>query len=197
MMLKEVTVVAAAALPMAAFRDHLQLGSGFADLGAEDAALEAYLRAAIAAIEGRIAKALLTRDFVLTLSDWRDGISQPLPVAPVGALHSVQMIDATGAIAEVSAACRLVPDMGRPRLEAVSGSLPPIPRGGVVEIRFAAGFGAEWNELPADLAQAVMLLAAQYFERRHDAGAGQDAMPFGVASLIERWRTVRVLGGRA
>ncbi|MCE5972088.1 hypothetical protein LZA78_01105 [Sinirhodobacter sp. WL0062] len=197
MMLKEVTAVASAALPMAAFRDHLQLGSGFSDLGAEDAALEAYLRAAIAAIEGRIAKALLTRDFVLTLSDWRDGMSQPLPIAPVGVLHSVQMVDTTGAIAEVSAACRLVPDMGRPRLEAVSGTLPPIPRGGRADIRFAAGFGAAWNDLPADLAQAVMLLAAQYFERRHDAGAGQDAMPFGVASLIERWRTVRVLGGRA
>ncbi|MFN6951054.1 MAG: hypothetical protein ACK4NE_00460 [Albidovulum sp.] len=44
------------------------------------------------------------------------------------------------------------------------------------------------------LAGAVLLLAARYHEFRHEPGAGQ-TMPFGVTALIERWRTVRVLGG--
>ena len=49
--------------------------------------------------------------------------------------------------------------------------------------------------MPADLAQAVLMLAARYHEDRSFEGS-QSAMPFGVSALIERWRSVRVLGGR-
>lgn len=195
MMLIEETVVPAAALPVAEFRNHMRLGTGFADLGAEDAALEAYLRAALAAIEGRTAKVLLARDFVLTLQTWR-GAAQPLPVAPVSAVSVIRMRDRDDVATVVSPArYRLVRDLSRPRIEA-AGMLPGIPTGGAVEIAFTAGFGPTWSDLPVDLAQAVFLLAAQYYEMRHDATASGDGMPFGVMALIERWRTVRVLGGR-
>ena len=197
MMLKEETTVASGVLPVAGFRDHLRLGTGFADLGAEDAALEAYLRAAIAAIEGRTSKALLERGFVLRLDGWHGAACQPLPLAPVSAITGVRLVDAAGvANALAPSAWRLVADMQRPRLEAVGALLPAIPPGGVAEIRFNAGFGPVWGDLPADLAQAVFLLAAQYYELRHDGAGEGGAMPFGVAALIERWRTVRTLGGR-
>ena len=62
-------------------------------------------------------------------------------------------------------------------------------------ITFSAGFGVVWDAVPADLAQAVLLLAARYHEDRTFEGS-QAAMPFGVSALIERWRSVRVLGGR-
>ena len=51
-----------AALPLAAFRDHLRLSSGFADDTTQDALLEQYLRAAIATVEGRTGRALIARD---------------------------------------------------------------------------------------------------------------------------------------
>ncbi|SDF03656.1 hypothetical protein PUH89_09085 [Rhodobacter capsulatus] len=196
MMLNEVTAVPATALPVAEFRDHLRLGTGFADLGAEDAALLSYLRAAIAAIEGRTAKALISRAFRLALTGWRWGDMQTLPIAPVSAVTALRLVDAAGAETPVAAGWRLVPDMARPRIEALGAALPAIPTGGRVEIDFTAGFGASWSALPVDLAQAVFLLAAQYYELRHDGAAEGGAMPFGVMALIERWRTVRVLGGR-
>lgn len=196
MMLNEVTAVPATALPVAEFRDHLRLGTGFADLGAEDAALLSYLRAAIAAIEGRTAKALISRAFRLALTGWRWGDMQTLPIAPVSAVTALRLVDAAGAETPVAAGWRLVPDMARPRIEALGAALPAIPGGGRVEIDFTAGFGASWSALPVDLAQAVFLLAAQYYELRHDGAAEGGAMPFGVMALIERWRTVRVLGGR-
>ena len=71
MMLSEVLAVPQAALPVAAFKDHLRLGTGFADDGVQDALAESYLRAAMAAIEGRIGKALIARDFLLALEGWR------------------------------------------------------------------------------------------------------------------------------
>ena len=50
MMLTETGVVTAGALPVEAFKDHLRLGTGFADDGFQDALVETYLRASIAAI---------------------------------------------------------------------------------------------------------------------------------------------------
>ncbi|HEY0274550.1 MAG TPA: hypothetical protein VGC31_00555 [Paenirhodobacter sp.] len=196
MFLKELSAVSGTALPVAEFRDHLQLGTGFADSGAQGTALAAYLRAAIAAIEARTVKALLARQCRLRLSYWR-GPSQALPLAPVGAVAEVRMIDAAGAAVIVAPArYRLVQDMARPRIEPVGGVLPSIPDGGAAEVDFTAGFGPFWSDLPADLAQAVLMLATQYYELRHDGAGTVAAMPFGVMALIEHWRTVRVLGGR-
>ena len=61
MILTEVSAPPAAAVPVRAFAEHLRLGTGFADDGSEDAVLELYLRAAMAAIEARLGRALLAR----------------------------------------------------------------------------------------------------------------------------------------
>ena len=58
-----------------------------------------------------------------------------------------------------------------------------------------AGFGDAWSQVPADLAQAVILLAARYYDDRSQDGL-RHALPFGVSALIERWRAVRTLAGR-
>ena len=56
---------------------------------------------------------------------------------------------------------------------------------------------AEGGKGAADLAQAVMLLAAHYYEYRDETALAEGCMPFGVASLIERYRIVRLYGGGA
>ncbi len=197
MMLSEVTSVPQAVLPVAEFKDHLRLGTGFADDGAQDALVESYLRAALAAIEGRIGKALIARDFLLELAEWRWPDAQALPMAPVSAVGSVTVRE-RGGVAELidAARYRLVRDAHRPKIAATGSFLPGIPVGGTVEVVFTAGFGPAWADVPADLAQSVFLLAAHYHEFRHE-NAGAQAMPFGVMALIERWRAVRVLGGGA
>lgn len=195
-MLTEQTGVPDAALPVQAMRDHLRLGSGFADAGAQDALVLAYLRAALAAVEGRIGKALFARRFLWTLADWRTPGGQPLPVAPVVEVVSVALVDRHGVAAELAPdAWRLERDLHRPRLRPRGVALPPAPTGGRIEVTFDAGFGADWADVPADLRQAVLMLGAHYHEFRHDAAGATGAMPFGVSALVERWRTVRVLAG--
>lgn len=199
MILTEQTGVAAAALPVAAFRAHLRLGTGFADAGLQDGLLESHLRAALAAVEARTGKILLARVFTWEVAAWRDGAAQALPVAPVGAVQSVVLVDRAG-VEQVADAghYRLVRDLHRPRLVATGACLPRIPAGGVAEVTFEAGFGPGWDDLPADLAQAVLLLAAEFYEHRHDPGLrGADALPAAVVGLVERWRNVRLLGGGA
>lgn len=195
MMLTEVTPVPQAALPVEEMKDHLRMGSGFADDALQDGLIETYLRAALAAIEGRIGKMLFQRRFLWVLECWRDE-EQALPVSPVSAIESLTLVDAAGGevLAPVGA-YRLIKDLHRPRLAGRGTSLPTIPNDGVAKVVFDAGFGAAWTDVPVDLRQAVLLLAGEYYEHRHDDGAQAAGLPFGVVTLIERWRTVRILGG--
>lgn len=197
MMLTELTTVLPDALPVQGMKDHLRLGTGFADDGLQDGLVAAHLRAAIATIEGRTGKALLTRRFLLRLNRWRDDRgAQALPMAPVAAMVSVTLVDAVGGASVLPGESYVLePDSARPRLKGIGGALPRIPEDGAVEIVFDAGFGADWAAVPADLAQAVFLLTAEFYEARHSGGRGGPALPLAVQVLIERWRTVRVLGG--
>jgi uncharacterized phiE125 gp8 family phage protein len=197
MMLMEQTQMATAALPVAEFRDHMRLGTGFDDDGVQDGALETFLRVAIAAVEGRTGKVLISRDFLYTLRAWRDLGAQVLPVAPVTAINSFVIVDRTGAETTIDAAkYMLEQDMQRPRLVSTGFVLPQIPVAGEARIAFTAGFATRWGDLPADLAQAVFLLAAHYYEHRHETAVGEALMPFGVRTLLERYRTLRLFGGR-
>ena len=141
----------------------------------------------------------LPRSFTWTLTAWRDRATQALPVAPVSQISSLSITDRLGG-SELIATSRYVleVDMHRPRLVSTGICLPAIPVGGQVIIGFEAGFGPNWSDMPADLAQAVLILAASFYENRSDSGAGtmgQSQLPSAVAALIQRYRTVRLFGG--
>lgn len=189
----ETSSVADNDLPVAAFRAHLRLGAGFADEASGDPLLTQYLRAAIAAIEARTGKVLMARDFRMTLPRWRWPDAQALPVAPVSAVASVMLIDGEGNTTLADAdGWRLVVNRHRPQIAATGAILPQIPTNGAVQVDFTAGFGATWGAVPDDLAQAVMLLAAQYYEGRMGAYEGLPGM---VESLLSRWMPVRITAG--
>ena len=199
MMLSEVTPVPEAALPLQEFKAHLRLGTGFGEDSLQDEVLLGFLRAAMAAIEARTGKALIARDFELEIRHWRDRSQAVLPVAPVQAVTEMALRDAAGSETVLDAALyQLERDSQRPRLRPAGSLLPAIPPGGLARISMQAGMAADWGGLPADLGQAVMLLAAHYYEYRADTGLHGGCMPFGVTSLIERYRSLRLtLGGLA
>lgn len=198
MMLIEQTTVPSAALPVAEFKDHLRLGTGFADDGVQDSVLEAYLRAAISGIEARTGKALITRAFAWTLTAWRDLGAQTLPIAPVSAITGLTITDRLGAEEVIDPArYALEPDTHRPRLVSTGLVLPSIPVGGSATIAFDAGFGPAWDDVPPDLGQAVKILAAYFYENRGSGSGSEAEMPQAVAMLVNRWRVTRLFGGGA
>ena len=73
---------------------------------------------------------------------------------------------------------RLVADLHRPRL-VVAGLPADVPTDGRAVVEFDAGFGPAWGDVPADLQQAVLLLAAEFYEHRHDDGTAAAGLPFG------------------
>lgn len=198
MLLTEETGTPDEVLPVQALKDHLRIGTGFSDDGMQDGLIVAQLRAAIAMIEGRTGKALLARRFRLSLDRLQSGRSgQALPVAPVSSIISVHLF--SGPEAQESTVdpgrYRLVQDMARPRIVGGLGGLPQLFEGDRIDIVFDAGFGSTWGAVPADLGQAVLLLAAEYYETRHEGSLTRTALPMSVHALIERWRTVRLLAG--
>ena len=198
MMLIEQGDVAVAALPLEAFRAHLRLGTGFAQDDVQEVVLAGFLRAAMAVIEARTGRILLEREFVWTSGRAATGDEVILPVAPVSAIVSVTQVTGDGERRGIAAgAWRLVPDAARPALVGIGGWRPTVPPGGSLEIGVLAGFGPDWSDIPADLGQAVMMLAAQYYEYRHDITRPEGAMPFGVAALIEPYRPIRLTAGGA
>ena len=193
MYLTEESQIPVAALPVTRLRDHLRMGSGFAEDDLQDALLEGFLRAAISAVEARTGKALIARDFLCVLSRWRDVTGQALPIAPVVSVTQVALVDRFGGSVAVDADRYVVTaDADAPELCPVGAVLPPVPEHGTAEIRFRAGMAGAFGDLPADLAQAVMLLAAHYYEYRDDTALSQGCMPFGVTSLIARYRPMRL-----
>jgi len=150
-------------------------------------------------IEGRTDKALYRRSFVYKLAAWREPDCQPLPVAPVAFVSRVRFVPPSGAATTVDAdKYRLEPDTHRPLLRATAAALPVPPSGSTIEIDLIAGLAYGWTTMPADLAQAVLMLAAHHYENRSASGGGATLadMPHGVAALIERHRAIRLMGAR-
>ncbi|WP_298971449.1 head-tail connector protein [uncultured Roseobacter sp.] len=196
MMLIEETTVPDAALPVDEFKAHLRLGTSFGQDSAQDEVLAGFLRASMAAVEARTGKVLMTRPFSWSLTFWRDRDAQVLPVAPISALSRLSTVARDGTQVEIDARQYwLERDSQRPRLRSVGACLPVIPQGGSAVVEFEAGYGPTWDVLPADLRQAVLLLAAHYYEYRHETSLSDGCMPFGVSSLIERYKVLRLGAG--
>lgn len=188
-MLIELTSIADEALPVEDFKAHLRMGTAFGVEDVQDGVIAGFLRAAIAAIESRTDKALISRGFAVVISAVRSSEVVYLPVAPVSQLDQLVMIDRSGTEELLGVeGLRLERDA---QLPLVRGRID-VPVDGQARLEFTAGFGVGWADVPADLRQAVMMLAAHYYEYRSDTALSAGCMPFGVTSLIERYRPVRI-----
>lgn len=193
MILTELTSVAVSALPIDQFKAHLRLGSGFADSDLQDELLEAYLRAAISTIEARSGRILLQKQYSWQLTRWRDAVRQVLPVRPVSGVTEIKLIDlAGGETLADTGDFHFVPDDICPAVEAIHGVLPKLSVGGTVAVIFDAGYGPAWADVPSDLSQAVLIVAANAYENRTGTG---EAVPMAALSLIEPYRALRLMRG--
>lgn len=194
MILIEQTQVPDEALPVAEFRNHLQLGTGFADDGLQDSVLIPQFRAALTRIEGETGKAILQRRFRYAVTAWRAMAHEYLPLAPVTEIVSFSVSDRSGGLEVIApGSYRLCEDAHRPQLKWLGLVLPTIPVGGTAEIVFEAGYSADWAGVPADLKQAVLILGTHFYEDR--SGRMGDRLPASVSSLLRPYRQLRLFGG--
>jgi uncharacterized phiE125 gp8 family phage protein len=195
MILTEITSISSGALPFYSLKNHLRLGTGFTEDNLQDPLLEAYLRAAISAIENKLGLAIIERRFSLNLTAWRDRSNQGLPMRPVIAIDSVTTYTLAGeSTLEDPSQFRLIKDSQSPSIVATGAWLPNISNDGYAEVEFTAGYGAVWEDVPQNLGQATLLLASWFYENRTGAPFASGVFPAAVLALIEPYRTFR-LGG--
>lgn len=149
---------------------------------------ESALRSAIAHIEAQLGLALVQRTFV-----WRARIGRKsgerIPMAPLSELVSAEVLHASGAIGPLDlATIQFDRSALRPYVTTSRNLTDP------VALTFVAGFGETWSQTPADLRRACFMLAAHYFDNRHDVGDAGAMTPHGVTALIAPWRPLRLSG---
>lgn len=169
---------------------HLRLSSGFADDGSEDAILDIYIRAAATAIERRTSLTLIERQVVWRLAE-RPCKPVQAPTGPVSQILSASLINSAGDVATLDVSgIGLQQGAHPPRIDLTQ--LPTPGDGSHLQIGLGAGYGPSPSDIPSDLRQAVLLLAAHYYEHRTQSEGDVGPMPYGVTALIEPHRPVRL-----
>jgi uncharacterized phiE125 gp8 family phage protein len=189
-MLIELTRPTATPVMVAELAEALRLPSGFGADPERDARLGRLLDVAARVVEARAGRALLTRQAVVRRPRWDAGPALRLPLAPAARVLEVAVEDGAGGRAALDAGdWRFDPIAAPPAVTARAGRrLPPVPAEGFVEVRFEAGFGADWSDCPADLRLATVTLAAA----AHDGLDLAGPPPASVAALLAPYRPVRL-----
>lgn len=169
---------------LAELRAHLRL-----DTGDEDAVLTAFITAARAVLEGETRRALVTQVWRLLLDEW-PGAEVKLPLAPVAAVTEVT-VDGPGALDPAFYETALQGD--EPRIVAAGVWPRPMRRVAGIAIDFTAGYG-DAAAVPAPLKQAVLMLAAHWFEHREPVSFGEarTEIPATVSALAAPYRRMRL-----
>ena len=193
MLLKEAAPAAPNPIPLTEFTAHLRLGFGFTDDGSEDALLDLYLRHAMAVVEARTGQALVAKPYLLQVAGWNRHGQLVLPVGPVAAIARIRFVRAGGTVELSPAEWALEPGRARQRVTAPGdGALRPVPHGALAELEFTAGHAPTWDGVPGDLRQAVLMLAAHYYENRHGELGEEGTLPPAVGAILAPHRPVRL-----
>ena len=189
MLLTRITAPAAQPVTVASLAEHLRLSQAAPETD-QSAELTRLIDAATAHIERRLGTALITQGWRWQVTRWCD--TAHFPVSPVLAVEAVELIHPDGTRTPWSG-WRLAPAPGGHRLGIAGNQLwPMIPRDGLAEIRFTAGYGAAPEDVPPDLRHAILLLAGHYHENREAVADPAAPIPLGVASLLAPYRPIRL-----
>ncbi|QEL23038.1 hypothetical protein FQV39_11010 [Bosea sp. F3-2] len=164
------------------------------DLNDEDDLLATLITAARLMIEAAAGRCLIEQPWRIVLDRWPGNGEIRLPLSPIARIEAARVYDVLGAPQPVAAAALTLDRSADPPLVRVTGELPEIGRNhGAIEIDIVAGYGATAAAVPAPLRQAVLILAARWFEERGDvASRDARALPSAVAALVAPFRRGRL-----
>lgn len=178
-------------------KEHLRIEHAAAEADIEDDYITRLVDAARVYVESGWGLALINQSHKVLLDAWpAGGIKlRPFPVASVTHLK----VWNGSAFAASSLSTQLVE--GRPALLILAdGGSPPVPartRQGI-EVEFVCGFGADGDDVPASIKQAILLLVGHWYENREASvssktGFGVSAdLTRGVEDLMAAYRSPRL-----
>jgi len=166
------------------------------DTAIEDPVVASMILAARLHIEGALDIAMVTQSWTLVLDCWPEDGRVSIPLGPLKSVDSVKVYDPEDAAQTVSPETYVV-DLSslRPRLVRNTGAVWPTPGrpANGIEIALTAGYGDTPDKVPAPIRQAVLMLAAHWYEQREPVVfETPDELPHGVADLLKPYRQVRL-----
>jgi len=160
MYLRIVTAPAAEPVTVSDFKAHARI-----DVSDEDDLIEALVMAAREQTELVSRRALITQTLALTLDSW-PGCAIDIPRPPLQSVSSIGYTDTAGD-AQTLASDQYVVQTARERLVLADGaSWPDRLARSVITVTFVAGYGDAADDVPERYRQAILLLAAHWYEHR-------------------------------
>jgi len=149
------------------------------DNAAEGSYLAGLITASRQWIEQYLGRQLITATWTMKLDEFPAGDDLELPRPPLLTVASVKYYDVNRALQTVDASSYYVhtfagPEAAPGMLERIQGFAWPTAYDGdgAVEIAFTAGYGATANLVPLQIRQAIMIHAAELYERREQLAGG-------------------------
>lgn len=160
----------------------------------EDTLLATLITAARLMVEAASGRMLIEQGWRIVLDRWPQHSEIRLPLSPVLSIAAARVYDALGAARPVAPDSLALDIQADPPLIRVTGEVPEIGRDrGAIEIDLRVGYGASASQVPALLRQAVLMLAARWFEQRGDVvGRDAAALPTAIMALVAPFRRARL-----
>ncbi|MGQ0485725.1 MAG: head-tail connector protein [Hyphomicrobiales bacterium] len=159
----------------------------------EDVLIGRLIVAARRQAEAQTGLLLISQGWSHFRDDWPEDGSVELPQSPVIALGSIKVYGEDDVATVIDPAHYYIDRHSRPARLLLRGSrvwARPGRIGNGIEIALTAGFGAAATDVPEPLRQAILQLAAHWYEHR---GNGEDAaQPLAVAQLFADFRQKRL-----
>lgn len=155
----------------------------------EDALLAGYLDAAVEHVQTMTSQLLMPQTVAFEFDSFED-MARPLPCAPIRAIQSISYEAADGSTQTVEPSEYRLRERGRLALIARrSGCWPQLAPGAVVTVTAEAGY-EDAEAVPVTLRQAILFLAAHFYETRTPVGAASSSaeLPLTFRHLVEPHR---------
>jgi uncharacterized phiE125 gp8 family phage protein len=157
----------------------------------QNALLAGYARTAMDWVEQQLGKALTTSVWQYSISTFPYGYAPciRIPLEPLISVDEITYTDLAG-VSQVLPTTRYALLAHGQLLPAYGLTWPATRCPSDVVIRFTAGFGPDHNAIPEPIRQAVMMMAAYFFDQRSAALVDPEVLevPFGVRDLLAPYR---------
>jgi uncharacterized phiE125 gp8 family phage protein len=160
----------------------------------EDQMILSFLAAARLMVEAHAGRVLISQTWRLVLDRWPVDGTLRLPLSPLISISAARVYDANGIAQAVSVGALLAQVASDPANIQIVLPVPQPGRvSGGIEIDVVVGYGASAAQVPESLKQAVLRLAARWFEHRGDLSFGQTPVPpADVLALVAPHRRARL-----
>ncbi len=163
----------------------------------EDGFITTLIAAARLHVESITGRALISQSWRVVCDKFPLDRIVKLPVGPLLELSQINVYDEDGnahslALAQFQPETKTAP--ARLFLPKMIDGLPLMRKRAAVEIDYVAGFGAEIDDVPADLKQAIFALISYWFEHRDAvviAGSGS-IVPSGFDNMVSSYLAVKI-----